>query len=80
MASDRAGDEASAAALPVTLICSPGRRGLPAPCALSMILDLDLAATLARGRGFFELLGSVAGEPPDVRMSLKGVGRSLLKP
>src|SRR5947209_19537941 len=32
---------ANAKALPTTSICSPGRRGEPAPCALSMTLNLD---------------------------------------
>jgi len=39
---------ANANALPTTLICSPGRRGEPAPCALSMTLDLDWTAALWR--------------------------------
>jgi hypothetical protein len=45
---------ANAEAFAATLTCSPGRRGNPASCALSMILNLDWTATLARDRGFFE--------------------------
>ena len=45
---------ANAVALPKTLVCLPGRRGDPASCALSMILNLDWTATcVRRGRGFF---------------------------
>jgi hypothetical protein len=32
---------ANAEAFATTLTCSPGRRGEPASCALSMILNLD---------------------------------------
>jgi hypothetical protein len=45
---------ANAEAFATTLTCSPGQRGNPASCALSMILNLDWTDTLARRRGFFE--------------------------
>jgi hypothetical protein len=45
---------ASAEAFATTLTCSPGQRGNPASCALSMILNLDWTDTLTRGRSFFE--------------------------
>jgi hypothetical protein len=45
---------ANAEAFASTLTCSPGQRGNPASCALSMILNLDWTVTLTRRRGFFE--------------------------
>jgi hypothetical protein len=45
---------ANAEAFAATLTCSPGQRGNPASCALSMILNLDWTVTLTRRRGFFE--------------------------
>jgi len=44
-----------------------------------MILDLDWTATLARNRGFFELIAGRAGRR-GFRMSLKGVGRFAKAP
>jgi hypothetical protein len=43
----------NAEAFTTTLTCSPGQRGNPASCALSMILNLDWTDTLTRGRSFF---------------------------
>src|SRR6266581_4042430 len=63
------GDLANAEAFATTLTCSPGQRGNPASCALSMILNLDWTDTLARRRGFFRaLVAGRAGPPmsPDV--------------
>jgi len=60
---------ANAEAFATTLTCSPGQRGNPASCALSMILNLDWTDTLARRRGFFRaLVAGRAGPPmsPDV--------------
>jgi hypothetical protein len=60
---------ANAEAFTTTLTCSPGRRGEPASCALSMILNLDWTDTLTRARSFFRaLVAGRAGPPmsPDV--------------
>ena len=68
---------ANAAALPT--LYSPGRRGASAPCALSMILNLDLrAAALAHCRGFLRI--GLPASSAGVWMSLKGVGRSAKAP
>jgi hypothetical protein len=71
---------ANAEAFAATLTCSPGQRGNPASCALSMILNLDWTDTLARRRGFFRALMAGRAGRRCLRMSLKGVSRSAKAP
>jgi hypothetical protein len=71
--------QASASALPTILNGLLGRRGF-ASCALSMILNLDWTATLARDRVSSSADGRTAGAALCLWMSLMGVGRSTRTP
>ena len=71
---------ANAQAFAATLTCSPGQRGNPASCALSMILNLDWTDTLTRDRSFIGRWWPGGRGRRCLRMSLKGVGRFAKSP